>query len=495
LRSVMQRPLALLGVAFIVLFAFLGSRGLDEPDEGRYAEIGREMAATGSWWVPHLNGFEHFQKPPMLYWATAASIRLLGANEWGARLPSALAGLAVVALTLSIGWELFGLSTGLAAGLVLLSSLGFFTLARLLTPDMMLTFWIAAALACYVQYAYGCRGGKWAWLFFVALGCGFLTKGPMALVVPLCAALTSQWALRRRGEAQSLPWTGGLLVAFCIGLSWFVALSLWRKELFDYFWRYELVERFASSAHGRSKPFWFFVPVILVALLPWCFLLPKVALRAWRRLRGFEALPAEWMLLGWVVPPFIILSLSGSKLPTYILPLLPALALAFARFLTRRSSTPAWVPRVAFASLVVWLAAAAAVPWVNDRLGQQASLRELLLPLRNDPALLHARVCAVEVRSHGLEFYLRRLVCATREQSDLVLTPTPEQEKRLLTTQKFQDSALIPGVGEPPVLALVRRNRFLESFSPEHWEQIGIAGDFVLVKSHPGNLASAGAKE
>jgi hypothetical protein len=265
--------------------------------------------------------------------------------------------------------------------------------------------------------------------------------------------------------------------------------------LFDYFWRYELVERFASSAHGRSKPFWFFFPVTIVALVPWCFLLPKLGIVSWRRLRARLARPAEWMLLGWVLPPFLILSLSGSKLPTYILPLLPALAMALARCFSNRPSTPEWIPRVALASLAIWLIAAAAMPMINDRLGQQASVRDLVVPLRNDPNLRDAKFCAVEVRSHGLEFYLRHVVCATREQSDLVLTPTAEQEKRLLTTEKFRAAALRPNAGEPPVLALVRRNRFQESFAPEQWEKVGSAGDFVLVKSRPTDLASAGKVE
>ncbi|MDB6168210.1 MAG: glycosyl transferase family 39, partial [Verrucomicrobia bacterium] len=133
-------------LAVVVLFTLLGSRGLNEPDEGRYAEIGREMAVSGDWLVPHLNGFEHFQKPPLLYWLTALSMRLLGPNEWAARLPPAFAALGTVLLTAWIGTTLFGRREGYLAGLILLSSGGFFILARLLTPDMLMTFWITAAL-------------------------------------------------------------------------------------------------------------------------------------------------------------------------------------------------------------------------------------------------------------------------------------------------------------------------------------------------------------
>ncbi|HEV7406176.1 MAG TPA: glycosyltransferase family 39 protein, partial [Chthoniobacteraceae bacterium] len=302
----------LLAVAVVALFTLLGSRGLNEPDEGRYAEIGREMAATGEWLVPHLNGFEHFQKPPLLYWATGLAIRLFGANEWAARLPSALAALGTVMLTGRLGCTLFHRRAGFLAGLILLSSTGFFILARLLTPDMTLTFWVTAAGACFVQYAYALQGRKWAWLFFACLGCGFLTKGPMALIIPLSAAMAWQIAARRRPAAPSLPWVRGLLLTLAISLSWFVALSLWRHELFDYFWRYELVERFASHAHGRSKPMWFFIPVTLVAVVPWVFLAPGLGLAAWRQWRERRVSLAGWLLFGWTIPPFIILSLSGS---------------------------------------------------------------------------------------------------------------------------------------------------------------------------------------
>ena len=187
---------------------------------------------------------------------------------------------------------------------------------------------------------------------------------------------------------------------------------------------------------------------------------------------------------------FRILSLSGSKLPTYILPLLPALAIGFARLVGSPVARPAWIPKLAMGTAVLWLAAAAAMPMINNRLGQQASLRDLIRPIRHQVEASGARVCAIEVRGHGLEFYLERLVCATREQSDLVLQPTKEQEERLLSTEKFRAASLEPK-GNAPVLALVRKNRYRESFQGEAWEQVGTAGDFILVKSRGASLANA----
>jgi 4-amino-4-deoxy-L-arabinose transferase-like glycosyltransferase len=478
-----KRSRLLLAVAVAALFALLGSRGLNEPDEGRYAEIGREMAARGDWLVPHLNGFEHFQKPPLLYWATGLAIRLFGVNEWAARLPSALAALATVIILADLGNILFTRRVGNLAGMILLSSGGFFLLARLLTPDMMLTFWVTAAIACFVKYAYALHGRQWGYLFFVALGCGFLTKGPMALIIPLSAAIAWQVAARRVKDAPALPWFSGLLLTLGISLSWFVALSLWRHDLFEYFWRYELVERFASRAHGRSKPFWYFAPVILVALVPWVFLLPGAGRQVWSRWREGRWPLVSWLLFGWIVPPFLILSLSGSKLPTYILPLLPGLALGLAAYLGQRERPIAWAPRLAGATLIVGVAVAAAMPSLNDRLQQQASVRDLIRPLAAEPALREARFYAVDVRAHGLEFYLQRLVSATREQADVVLPPTPEQQARLLSTEDFEAKELLPAPGAPPVLTLTRKDRAGRDFPSGDWRELGRAGDFVLLQS------------
>ncbi len=489
--SSFHQPLALLLAAVLVLGTLLGSRGLNEPDEGRYAEIGREMAASGDLLLPHLNGFLHFSKPPVIYWATALSLRLFGVNEWAARLPSALAALGTVLLTAWIGGALFGRSTGLAAGVVLLTSAGFFAIARLLTPDMTLTFWTVAAVACFLRYAHLGKGRLWAWLFFAMMGCGFLTKGPMALIVPLSAVLAWQRLARREAGAVRLPWAGGMLLTLVIGLSWFIALSCWQHGLFRYFWHYELVERFASHHHGRAKPIWFFAPVTFGALLPWSLLMVPVGMAAWRRWRERRFCAPEWFLLSWVLVPFLVLSLSGSKLSTYILPLLPPLALAAARWATRRGTMPAWLPTVAAATALLLLAGAAAMPHFNNRLGPQGTVRDLARQVVADPDFPSARVCAVEVRADGLEFYLQRLVSVSREQADLIVPATAEQEQRLFPSTNFASSMIEPGPGTPPVFVLTRQQRVKASFDSSRWQTLGSAGDFVLLKSQPAPVARA----
>ncbi len=463
-------------LAAIALFPFLGARGLNEPDEGRYAEIGREMAEGGSWLVPHLNGFGHFQKPPLVYWFTAGSIRLFGANEWAARLPSALAALGTAALLFVMGKRLLGRERGEIAAIVAVSSAEFFLLAHILTPDMLLTWWTTAAVAAFVF--------RRRWLFFACIGLGFLTKGPMALVVPICAAAGWQLAAEP-DERRQFPWKRGLPLALAIGLAWFAALSLWNRELFGYFWRYELLERFASHTHGRSKPLWFFLPVLLAGFLPWTFFLFPTVPAAWRRWREGRLAPWHGMLLGWTLGPLCLLSLSGSKLPTYVLPLFPALALAVAA----RIRAPARAWRIAGTAVLCGTALAAFAPRANGLLRQQASVRTLAAVLRTEPGNGKARVFSCEVRAHGLEFYLRRRVAATRADSDIVLSPDPAERRRLFDSPEECERAFALG---PPAFGIVRRARFAASFPPECWSVLARAGDFLLISNrHPRVAGSA----
>ena len=361
----MRRPShAALLWAFVVvaLFAWLGTRGLNEPDEGRYAEIGREMAASGDWLMPHLNGFEHLQKPPLLYWVTALSLRLFGVNEWAARLPSALAAFGTLYLTWHIGTVLFAPWVGAAAVLILLSTAEFVLLSRTLTPDMMLTFWITLSIACLVEVVARGSGRRWRIGFFVAMGLGFLCKGPMALLIPISAAVCWQIGLRRRGEKPCLEWGTGLLISLTIAVSWFVFVALQHPTLVRYFLSYELLDRFFSTVHGRSQPFWFFVPVLLGGMLPWTPVLVVVLFGAWQALRAREdASPESWLLGGWIVPPFVILSLSGSKLATYVLPLFPPLALLMARWCTAHAGNRLF-RRVVGGSVICALTVIAALP-------------------------------------------------------------------------------------------------------------------------------------
>ncbi len=454
-----------LWLIFAVLFIFLGTRGLNEPDEGRYAEVAREMAAGGSWLVPHLNGFEHLQKPPLIYWCTAVSMKVFGYNEWAARMPSALAACGILLLTMAIARRLWGENRARIAAIVLVSTLLFFGLARVLTPDMLMSFFITAAIAALVY--------ERCWLFFIMMGLGFLTKGPMALVVPLGAALGTHLARDRSLPQVRFPWMRGMIVTLLIGLSWFILLAVLKPALFDYFWRNELLDRFASNKHGRSKPFWFFAPILIGGLLPWTFLIPGLVRQAWLGIRAKNISPAQGLLLGWTVLPLIILSLSGSKLLTYVLPLMPAFALAIStRFTDVRKTCRVAVPFLVFAIIVAGL-----MPWANPWLRQQADVRPLVKTIRKQPNANTTAVFADRVRAHGVEFYLRKLISITERDADIVLPMDAEQKARAVKNGE-KCAELFKS---RPAYGIIRSGSFKRDYAPLGWTILDQSGDFVLI--------------
>lgn len=454
--------------AVLVLFTQLGQRGLNEPDEGRYAEISREMNVDGDWLVPHMNGLQHFQKPPLIYWLTAASLRTFGPHEWAARLPSALMALGTVMLVYLLAKRLFpDPIRRMGAALVLTTIAGFFAMGRLLTPDMTMTFWITAAITAAV-----CRRH---WLFFILMGLGFLTKGPMALVVPVCAILGWE-KFSAPHERLHLPWWRGMGLTLSIGLSWFIVLSIKSPQLFEYFWGYELLQRFGSGNHGRAKPFWFFLVVLPLALLPWTFLLPLKQI--WQKCRVWRFTSWQGLLLGWVVPPLLILSFSGSKLPTYVLPLMPAFAISIAAVLP--SLRRAW--SIAAPTALCLILGDFAVAQCNEFLGVQASSRELAQMLKTqEPDAEEAILFACETRTEGLAFYAGHLMNITRSESDCVIPPTPEQAAHLYPSVAECVTRLTDG---PPAHGIVRTERFDKMFDHQKWRIIARSGAFYLIANH-----------
>lgn len=353
--AVDRKVVAVLILSAAVLLTFLGSRGLNEPDEGRFAEIGREMALQSTWLVPHLNGVPHFQKPPLTYWFMAVCIRMFGVNEWAVRLPSAIAAWGTIACAMFIAGRLFGQDARWKAGLILLSSFEFFLMARVITTDTFLTFWIVAAISGLVAYhtpaprisAQGVniapshsRAGLVA--FYLCMGLGFLTKGPLALIVPCSAALGLRIGTRRSGgPLPRMAWLPGLILALMLGLSWFLVLAHYYPSLLKYFLGYELLERITSNVHDRSKPLYFYPLVIIAGFLPWSIFLPTFLKTAWQKRQTLD--PAVvGLFIGWIAVPFLILSASNSKLATYVLSFFPAMSIAMANGWDRMAGQRAW---------------------------------------------------------------------------------------------------------------------------------------------------------
>jgi 4-amino-4-deoxy-L-arabinose transferase-like glycosyltransferase len=322
---------------------------LFEPDEGRNAEVMREMAASNGYLLPRLNGLPYLDKPIVSFAAGAVAMEIMGPTEKAARLPSIVFTVLTILLVAWFGRRLFGRSGAWTAALAYAASPLTIAYARTVIFDAAFTFWVAAALVSFFLAAEspppsppphpgagrgdqerGEGGGEkwWGTAGWLATAAGVLTKGPVILVFVLFVALPyALW--RRRWRAVVDP--VGLLAGVAIVLPWVLAVSRTVPDFLSYVLTVETVQRVATSALGRTEPFWYFVPILLAAGLPW-----TVAIVAgWRR--DLLRLPAGGFdrrtvfLLLWIALPFLFFSLSQSKRPQYILPLMPALGLLLAR--------------------------------------------------------------------------------------------------------------------------------------------------------------------
>lgn len=314
-----------LGIPFL---QFLGSLPLIDPDEGRYAEIPREMLERWDFITPTLNYVHYFEKPPLLYWLNAASMKLFGLNEFAARLPSALSGLATVLATYVIARRLYDRRIALISALILATSAGFVLQSRIILTDMLLTFCLTAALGSFIVAASRekHRDSSLPWhLFYLFSGLAVLAKGLIGFVFPagiifFYMLLGHEWRTLKRMRLLS-----GMLLFLVVTSPWFVAVSLSNPEFARFFFIHEHFERFTSTVHGRSQPVWFFIPVLAGTMLPWSFFIPGALGRAWRN-RHHEGLPGLFLLI-WSVLIFLFFSKSNSKLVPYLLPIFPPLAI------------------------------------------------------------------------------------------------------------------------------------------------------------------------
>lgn len=314
-----------LGIPFL---QYLGALPLIDPDEGRYAEIPREMLERWDFITPTLNYVHYFEKPPLLYWLNAAAMQIFGLNEFAARLPSALCGLATVLTTYIIARRLYDRRAALISALILGTSAGFVLQSRIILTDMLLTFCLTAALGSFIVAASQekHRDSSIPWyLFYLFSALAVLAKGLIGIVFPagiifFYLLLGREWQILKRMRLVS-----GLLLFLAVSAPWFVAVSLRNPEFARFFFIHEHFERFTSNVHGRSQPLWFFIPVLAGTMLPWSFFIPGALGRAWRN-RRHEGLPGLFLLI-WSVLIFLFFSKSGSKLVPYLLPIFPPLAI------------------------------------------------------------------------------------------------------------------------------------------------------------------------
>ena len=353
--------------AALIWFAGLDARRLQHPDEGRYAEIAREMAVSGDFVTPRLNDLKYFEKPPLQYWIGALTFRALGVTEWTARLPAALAGFLAV---LVVGWtgaRLAGAATGAYAALTLLGCVWHAGLSHLLTLDAVFSFWLTLALCGFLLAQ---RDGlssttqrHWMWLAYAAAAGATLSKGLVALVIPGATLVLYSLVTRDGGPWRRLFAGSGTPLYLALTAPWFVLVARANPEFLHFFFVHEHLDRFLGDSHNRTGEWWYFVPWFVLGILPWLLVWLATLPRSWRD-AAVAANGFAWARFCIVWSAFIVVffSLSGSKLPSYILPLFPALALVIGFEMTRLSTRAlAWIalPLAVGASglFVAWLVA------------------------------------------------------------------------------------------------------------------------------------------
>ena len=350
LASLPRRAWWLLALAAAVAwFAGLDFRHLQHPDEGRYAEIAREMSVRGDWVTPRLNDLKYFEKPPLQYWLGAITFDALGVDEWTARLPTAVAGfLAVIAVGFT-GARLAGPEAGAFAAMVLAGSVWHAGLAHYLTLDSLLSFWMAIALCGFLlaQRPHLPRAVErnWMLLAYAAAAAATLTKGLLALAIPGAALVLYTLVTRDTGPWKRLHALPGVALYVLLAAPWFVLVSRANPEFARFFFVHEHFERFLTESHNRGGEWWYFVPWFAVGIMPWLIVWAVTLPASWRRApRTDNGFSWERFCLVWAAFIFVFFSISGSKLPSYILPMLPALALVLGFQLTRLSArTLMWI--------------------------------------------------------------------------------------------------------------------------------------------------------
>jgi len=326
------RPAAAMGAsphfAWVILAAValafaLGGHALMDPDEGRNAAIAGEMARSGDYVLPHLNGLPYLDKPALYFALEALAMRAIGYSELAARLPSLFFTWATMALAFFFARRLFGQAAAPTAAIACATAPLAIAMARTAIFDSALAFFMVLALVAFYEAIENAPGRKWTLLAWAAIAFGILVKGPVALAVPLLvAAPYAFW--RKRSMAVWHP--AGPVLMLAIALSWVMAVEARLPGFLRYALVTETWNRLTTNELKRGGPVWYFLPILLAGFFPWVLVAAAELKNLWRRATTAER-PKLVFLLLWIVLPMIFFSLSHSKRAQYILPLVPAVAL------------------------------------------------------------------------------------------------------------------------------------------------------------------------
>jgi hypothetical protein len=368
-----------LAVVWFALFFKLGSLPLLQPDEGRNAEVAREMKESGAWLSPSYNGLAYLDKPAFYFKAVALSLAACGNNETAARLPSALFGLALLAITFMFCRRVHGTRCAILAVIIVATMPLYIVFSRTIIFDIALAFFVAAAIFAGYR-AEECEGKSrrnWYLLGALAAGLATLVKGPVGFLIPSLVLFVFHRVEGRRGVWIRFFAPLNLLVFFGVTLPWFIGLS-WQHPDFPY---YGLIEesfhRFTTTAFHRTQPFFFYALIVAGLFLPWSFILPEAGRAAGKRKSSMTS--ADRLCLVWAVVVVIFFSLSKSKLPGYILTVTVACGILTARLfeqalMSRDGKAAQIIGRAAITFAVLCFAIAIAAIFLSFRINSLVNL-------------------------------------------------------------------------------------------------------------------------
>jgi 4-amino-4-deoxy-L-arabinose transferase-like glycosyltransferase len=433
---------------------WLGSHPLLVQDEARYSEVAREMIALHDYITPHLNGTVLLDKPVLFYWLQVSAFKLFGLNEWAARLWPALLGLCGCLMTYVTARNLYDRRSGIVAAIILATSPLYFCMSHYANLDIEVAFFISAALLIFILI---CRGERRSpaenisnkthgrppvaptmYFAYIFIALAFLAKGLIGFVLPTLIVGVWILVLNRWQILLKMRLVTGLLLALVIAAPWYWLMQQHNPDFFNYFFYNQQFTRYLSQDFNNAHPVWFYVPVILLGLLPWIFYLPQMLIKnicaVWQ---AKQAHATELFLLLWPLLIFIFFTLPHSKTIGYITPVLPPLAILLGRYISDRwQSLAKWFYSITVVSALILLSLVIIIQHV-----QLSTVKPIVEVSRNmiKPA---DRVVIYEHFFYDLPFYLQRTVDVVTDWSDPSIPIKDDWEHELRNGSKEKSATI-----------------------------------------------------